>query len=455
MTRLLFLKAVTFTRACLGLLLLVSINAWPQAEATGIEADPNPVETAPMRTPPPVGGEAYSTAFASETQPNNLRAGLTFNTAYSSNVQETTNPVSDVSYSIWPTLAVDATTTRIHWDLNYAPGFTFYQHTSSLNQGNQNLALNVRYRLSSHLTVSLQDSFQKTNNPFNQPNPLLATSVSGSASSQNVAIITPVGDYLNNAASAQLTYQVSADGMVGFSGTFTNLHYLSSAQASGLYDSNTNGASAFYSRRLWQKYYVGGSFQYQDILSSEAGSHSNAETQTQTIFFFCTAYLKPTLSLALSGGPQHYNASQPPQPASQSWSPMLMASLSWQGQRTSLAGSYTRIITGGGGLSGAYHSNAASVSARWQLSRAWSVGASASYSLYNALTPYFIGGNSGGHTASGTISVQRPLGEHLTMQAGYIQLQQSYTEVPAATAIPESNREFFSISYQFTRRLKR
>jgi hypothetical protein len=444
-----------FFRACLGFLLLVPILGWPQAETNGTQADTNPGDTTPLRTPPPVSGAAYSTDFASETQSNNLRAGLTFSTAYSNNVQGGTNPVSDVSYSIWPTLALDATTTRMHWNLDYAPGFTFYQHTSSLNQGNQNLALNFRYRLSPHLTISLQDSFQKTNNPFNQPNPLLATSVSGSAASPNVAIITPVADYLNNAANAQLTYQVSADGMVGFSGTFTNLHYLNPGQTPGLYDSSSNGASFFYSRRLLAKYYVGASYQYQDVSAYQVGASVNTQTQTQTIFLFCTAYLKPTLSLSLSGGPQHYNASQPPQPASQSWSPMLMASLSWQGQRTSLAASYTRIVTAGGGLGGAYDSNAANVSGRWQLSRTWSVGLAGSYSLYSTLTPFFLGSNSGGHTVSGTISVQRPLGEHLTMQAGYTRLQQSYAEVPAVSAIPKSNREFFSISYQLTRPLKR
>jgi hypothetical protein len=444
-----------FFRACLGFLLLVPILGWPQADTNATQADANPGETTPLRTPPPVSGESYSTAFASETQSNNLRAGLTFSTAYSNNVEGTAIPVSDVSYSIWPTLALDATTTRLHWDLDYAPGFTIYQHTSSLNQGNQNVALNFRYRLSPHLTVSLQDSFQKTNNPFNQPNPLLATSVSGSATSSNVAIIAPVADYLNNAANVQLTYQVSADGMVGFSGTFSNLHYLSSAQAPGLYDSSSSGASFFYSRRLLARYYVGASYQYQDVSAYQAGTRVNTQTQTQTVFFFLTAYLNPTLSLSLSGGPQYYDARQPPQPAAQSWSPMLMASLSWQGQRTSLAGSYTRIITNGGGLAGAYHSNAANVSGRWQLSRTWSVGLSASYSLYSTLTPFFLGSNSGGHTVSGTIAVQHPLGEHLTMQAGYTRLQQSYSEVPAMSVIPQSNREFFSISYQFTRPLKR
>lgn len=453
------MRTVVFTRACLGFLLLVSIFAWPQADTNGTEANTNPVDAVPMRTPPPVSGAAYSTDFASDTQSNILRAGLTFGTAYSNNVQGTTNPVGDVSYSIWPTVAIDATTTRMHWGVRYAPGFTFYQQTSSLNQGNQNVAVDFQYRLSPHITVSLRDSFQKTNNLFNQPNPLAATSVSGSAPAANVAVIAPLADQLSNAANAQLTYQLSADGMVGLSGTFTNLQYLNPAEASGLYDSNSTGGSAFYSRRLLQKYYVGLSYQYQNVSAYQVGAHASTQTQTQTqtqtIFLFCTIDLKPNLSLSLSGGPQHYDATQPPLPASRSWSPMLMASLGWQGRRTSLAASYSRIVTGGGGLGGAYDSNSASVSGAWQLSRTWSVGLSGSYLLYKTLTPFFLGASSGGHTLSGTLAFSHPLGEHLSLQLGYTRVQQSYGGVTAIAVIPDTNREFVSISYQLTRPLKR
>jgi hypothetical protein len=48
-------------------------------------------------------------------------------------------PVSDVSYSIWPTIALDETTSRLHWAISYAPGFTFYQRTSSRNEADQNV----------------------------------------------------------------------------------------------------------------------------------------------------------------------------------------------------------------------------------------------------------------------------------------------------------------------------
>ena len=136
----------------------------------------------------------------------------------------------------------------------------------------------------------------------------------------------------------------------------------------------------FCSRRLLSKYYVGASYQYQNISAYQAGANANTQTQTQTIFGFLTVSFTPTLSLSVSGGPQHSDTTQPPLPASRSWSPMLTASFSWRGQRTSLAASYARIVTGGGGLVGTYHSNIANVSGSWQLSRTWSAGLSASYS---------------------------------------------------------------------------
>ena len=98
---------------------------------------------------------------------------MTFSSAYSDNVLGATGsnsgPVSDVSYSVWPTLALDETTTRLHWTLNYAPGFTFYQRTSSRNEADQNASIDFQYRLSPHVTFSAHDGFQKSSSVFNQP----------------------------------------------------------------------------------------------------------------------------------------------------------------------------------------------------------------------------------------------------------------------------------------------
>ena len=99
-------------------------------------------------------------------------------------------------------------------------------------------------------------------------------------------------DQINNATSAQLTYQVSADGMLGVSGNFASLYYPNPEEVSGLYNSRSAGGSAFYSRRLGEKYYVGANYQYQNMLSYQACSARQTRTQTQTVFAFLSVYLE-------------------------------------------------------------------------------------------------------------------------------------------------------------------
>ncbi len=460
-----------FTRVCLSLALLTAMPAWPQVDTNATGAGTNTADQTQMMTPAPVSGEAYPTAVGgSTTRSNYLRTGWVINTAYSDNVVGGgANRVSDTSYSIWPTIAIDQTTSRVHWMLNYSPGFTIYQHTSSLNQADQNMALNFRYRLSPHVTASLRESFQKTSNVFNQPNPLSGGAVSGSPQPPTIVVIAPTADQLTNMASMQLTYQFSRNGMIGVAGAFTNLHYPNQAEVPGLYDSSSSGGSAFYNHRLSKMHYVGATYQYSrilaDPLNATAGTQTSAtldyslnapsETQTNAILLFYTIYLKPTLSFSISGGPQRYSVVQSPLPVYHSSSPALAASMSWQGLHTNFAASYLRVITSGGGLVGAFHSNGANASVHWQLARMWSAGFAVSYLTNKNVTPSSFVSSSGGHTVFGTVSLQHPLSEHFNVGFGYTRLQQSYSGIPAISNVPDTNREFISISYQFARPLGR
>jgi hypothetical protein len=378
---------------------------------------------------------------------------LIFTTSYSDNVlgDVDANPVSDFGYSIFPTIAIDKATSRLHWMLTYSPGFTIYQRTSSRNQTDQNVALNFQYRLSPHVTVTLQDALQKTSNVFNQPDSLSAGAISGSPQPPLNAVIAPVADVLSNRANTEVTYQFSRNGMIGAEGTFTNLDYLNPTEVPGLYDSSSSGGSAFYSHRLSEKQYIGATYQYSRIRTYPVNAQS--EIQTNTVSFFYTIYLKPTFSLSLSGGQQHFDISQVPLPAYGSWSPTLTASIGWQGRHTNFAASYSRVVTSGGGLVGAFQSNNASADARWQLAHTWSVGAVPSYAINKNVTPYSFLSSPGGHSISVTVSVQHPLSEHFNVGLGYTRLHQSYGGIPVISNAPNTNREFISVSYQFARPL--
>jgi len=64
-------------------------------------------------------------------------------------------------------------------------------------------------------------------------------------------------------------------------------------------------------------------------------------------------------------------------------------------------------------------------------------------------------GTTNGHTISGTASLQRLVGQHVSVQLGYTRLRQDYSGVPVLAATPNTNREFVSISYHFSRPLGR
>jgi hypothetical protein len=434
--------------------------AWSQVSTT--DGGVGLAMTDQMQTPPPVSGEAYSTAVGSEKRSNYLRAGLIINTAHSDNVLAAFGPpVSDFIYSIFPTIAIDKDTSRLRLMLSYSPGFTIYQPTSIRNQTDQNVAFNFQYRLSPHVRVTLQDSLLKTSNVFNQPDPLSGGAVSGSPQAPVFAVIAPVGDLLANSANAALTYQFSRNSMIGANGAFTNLDYLNGASAE-LYNSSSSGGSAFYNHRLSKSDYIGATYQYSRTLAYSVNAspvvypaNAHTEVQTQTIFFFYTIYLKPTFSLSFAGGPQYFDVVQFPLPAYASSSPALGASMGWQRRHTNFAASYSRAITGGGGLLGAFQSNSISAFARAQFARTWSGGLTATYVNNKDVTPSSFESIDKGHGLYGTVSVQHQLSEHLNVEGGYTRMHQTYSQITAISNAPNTNLEFISLSYNFTKPLGR
>jgi hypothetical protein len=430
----------------------------PNPDFTNSDNDPNSTR---MLTPPPTSGGTYPVAVGAEERANYLRGGVTFDTAYSDNVLAgaSATPLSSVSYSVWPTIALDETSSRLHWVLAYAPGFTFYQKLSAYNESDENLALELTYRLSPHLTFSARDGLQKSSNVFNQPFLGAAGAVSGGTTVANQSVIAPLADRLSNNGSVGLTYQFAANSMIGASGSFANLHYPNPAQVSGLFDSESEEGSGFYAVRIAKRHYVGSIYQYQRLLSYPAPGTN--ETETHAALAFYTWYPSSKFSASIFGGPQYADSS--PQfaatgsassPASQSWKPDAGGSLSWQGLHNSAAVSYLHMVASGGGLLGAVQMDSATLSLRQQVLRTLNATVLGSYAQNDLLvnTPLASGN---GHTVSGTALLQQFVGQRFNVQLGYTRLHQDYSTVAALATNPDTNREFISISYQFSHALGR
>lgn len=450
---------------CLGLLLLPAAPLWSQANNTSTPSALDVLGPAStddqMKTPPPVSGQSYPTQVTSEERSNYLRGGLAFTTAYTDNELGSIGgrPVSDVSYSVGPTLALDETRSRLHFVLTYAPGFTFYQRTSSRNEQDQNALVSLQYRLSPHVSFVAQDGFLKTSNVLNQQNFSPTGGVFGGAQEPNFSVIPPVADLLSNSGNVSINYQFAVNGMVGAGGSFTNLHYPNPTEVPGLFDSSSQAGSAFYSFRFSKMNYIGATYQYQRLLAHPTLAQN--ETQTHALLLFYTLYATSRFSISFFGGPQHSDTIEPPQPpllvkatTVRQWTPAAGASLNWQGRLNNVAFSYSRVISSGGGLIGAVQMNSATASFRQQITRYLSGSVSGGYTQNQVVATALAAGNNG-HSASGSASLQQQLGPRINLQLGYTRLHQSYSSVPVLALTPDTNREFVSVSYQFSRPLGR
>jgi hypothetical protein len=473
----------------LPIILLSGMRAWSQADnpsniqasgqpdsspaqlvpaMAGTDHSADPSETADdavssddrMRIPPPVSGQAFSSMLTSEERFNYLRYGMAFTSAYTDNALGPLRgyPVSDVSYSVAPMVALDESTVRTHWLVNYAPGFTAYQHTSELNEVDQNAGITFQWRPSQYVTVEARDGFQKSSNVFNQPDFGLAGTVTGGTQGTNTSVIPPIADRLSNAANADVTYQFGRNSMIGVSSVFSNLHYPDPSEVPGLYDAASQSGSAFYSFRIGNNY-VGATYQYQRLVSYPTTGLS--ETQTQAAFLFYSFYPTTRLSFSVFGGPQYASTAQPAFPTLnlqastfRTWKPAGGASLSWQGRLSSFAMAYSHSVAGSGGLIEAVRMDSVTAVGRQQLTRTLSASLNAGYAQNNVLGTVQLAGYSG-HSIFGTASLQQLFGEHLSVQLGYTRLHQDYSNIAVFSSTPDTNREFISVSYQFSRPLGR
>jgi hypothetical protein len=450
------------TRVCFSLALFAAMPAWAQLEVTPFEMNTPSSDQTQMVTPPPVSGEGYPTTVGSQARSNYLDAGFIANLAYDDNVilGGSTTPIRDGVYSISGTVAFNQTTPRELLTLSYSPGFTFYQNTRALNALDQTASANFQYRLGPHTSISVNDAFEKSSNALNQLNPLSEETLSATTQYTPADVVAPYANRISNAANAGLSYQFSKNGMIGAGGVLTENSYPDPTQASNFYNSNSRGGSVFYSQRLTHTQYVGLSYQYSESGSNPVNSQADpastaTEVHTHTIVAFYTVYLSPTLSVSFSGGPQYFSATQSSSVQAGSWTPSIAASVGWQRSHTNLVGSYTRTVSGGGGLLGAFDSNIVNASARWQLARRWTVGAAGNYTVIKNVAPSLSSSSVGGHTISGTAQVQHSLGEHIVAGIGYARLDQRYDGISALSETPGSDRVYFSLSCQFSRPLGR
>lgn len=446
-----------FARILVFSAMLIATPAWTQVADSGGTTGSD-VDSAQMLMPPPISAIEFPTAVGAEKRSNYITGGLILNGGYVTNLYPTTgkSTVNDQLYVVQPSLSADRTTDRAHASFTYSPGFTFYEPTTALNTVDHSAVAAFQYRLSPHMNLVAGDTVAKTADTLNQP--LVSGTVSGGLPAVTPGLIVPFAPQISNSAYAQVDWQVSLDDMVGGGGNTSLINYSpSSAEASGLYNSNSGGGSAFYSHRLTSGQYVGGMYQYSEIVATPTVSKgiAQADLSSNSVLGFYTVYLTPALSVSVGGGYQHYRLAQSPAAPAAGAAPSAFGSLGWQGLHTSFALSYSHVDTEGAGIIGVYRADSASLSGRWQVSRDWTASLSGNYSNLAIAAESTAGSALGGHTLSGAASVVHQLGQSFNVAVQYQRLRQSYSEVAALKVDPNASRISASLIYHFSRPLGR
>ena len=455
--------------ACLYLLLISVVTLWAQ-DATRAQSATQPDATVPVQlpeessdemvTPTPVGEVGLPLSVGADMERKNyIRGGVGFETAYDTNMFTAGKNVAGIDYSILPSLHLEVTRPRTQLQLLYSSGFTMYHNYSDLNHIDHNLDVNIRYRLRPHVTLNLRESFVKAGYLQSLPDQNDINSTVGIIQKPNSSIIPPLAEILTNLTTAQLTYQLSPNSMVGANGTLSELWYSNNRSLAplgpypnGLVDSGTQAGEAFYVRRLSRRQYIGGNYEFQKFLAHP----SIADTKAQSAILFYTLYLPPRLSVSVFGGPQRSDT--PVLGGGMSsrvrmWSPELGASIGYRLRRINFAAGFSRALAEGGGLSSAVRSNTATGSVRVLTEKRLSVGLSVGYATNATLNVPFLPANSG-HTVLGSVFLQQKLGQHMGIHFDYTRLHQTYNIVAIVNA-PNQHRIEGGISYEFEKSLGR
>lgn len=417
-------------------------------------APPAPAATTTtMQVPPPISTIGLPTQIGARELSNYIEGGIRVTGGYVNNLYPGNSSVTldDGTFTIQPQISFDRTTGRLHEDLSYTPSFDFYTPDSSLNTVDHNAKVGFQYRLTPNIEFLADDTVAKTSDTLGGP--LSPGSVSGNLPAATPGFILPFLPQISNNANVELASQLSLNSMFGFGGNSTLLHYTSPSLSQGLYDSNARSGFAFYAQRFSLRQYVGGLYQYSFIVATPVATNSAAQADlvAHNVLGFYTAYPQPKLSISLGLGSQHYRLTQDPAAPISAWTPIALASVGWQVQHASLALSYSRIVTEGGGIVGAYTSNSANASAQWQFARDWSTGLNGEYAQLTPVTHALTFSTPGGHTLSLGGSLERQLGPNLTLSVQYQHLHQNYDGIPAIAANPDSSQETASIYYHFSR----
>jgi hypothetical protein len=126
-----------------------------------------------------------------------------------------------------------------------------------------------------------------------------------------------------------------------------------------------------------------------------------------------------------------------------------------QKRHASFAAEFSRSVTGGGGLLGAFYTREAGAVGNWQFARLWNGTLNVDYTINKAAAPLAGLTSSSGHTFATALSLSRMITAHTGATLRYDRLQNRYDGIPSIVNNPNSDRILVSLFWDFQRPLGR
>ena len=370
---------------------------------------------------------------------------------------------SNTSETIFPSISIAESSSRMRWSLGYAGGLTVNQKITSENQGSHNLNFDSQYRLSPHVNLRVAENFSMTTGFFDAGNGAEVVAGSGGP---NASLITPLATQRSSVTTVETNYHFALNDLIGASGSFYDLHFTNVPAGTQLTDSQTASGSAFWLHRTFHENWSGLSYRF-DRITSNPGSD---ETQVHSFLAVNTLSLSKRFTLTGFIGPQYsenqglvnqglgFGATQPTQ--SSGWSVSGGAEGGWRNQRTSVSAGYSRSISDGGGVLGSVRVQTVHGTFRRQLLPGWAASLTASHGTNQSITvPSATSANSINVTSAG-LSLERNVGKQIGLRFGYTHDFQEQFGVPGPTPTSpaqtlDANRNGFvvTLSYQWAKPL--
>ena len=427
---------------------IVGVDTQPEAESN---------EDLPQ-IPAMLGGRGSSLAFPSEMERSNyLRAGINVGAGYDDNaLLGSGSQVGNTTFSVFPNIALDESTSRMRWSLGYGGGLTVNQRLSNRNQGAHNLNFDSEFRLSPHVNLRAAEDFSLVAGIFGAN----AGFQSGQGGG-NGTLITPLANQRSSSTVVEANYHFALKDVIGASGSFYDLHYSDvSTGPENLTDTRTAAGSAFWLHRLFHGDWAGISYGFQRITFNPGG-----KTLVHTFRVMNTLSISKRFTLSAFVGPEysdnHGVAATGPDAGQfthfTDWSIAGGVEGGWQTARTSVTAGYAKRVSDGGGYLGAVQLQNVHGAVRRELSPGWSATFGAAYGNNQSVTLTTSTGPTSIKSTSVSASLDRDIGRSLGLHLGYFHDFQSQSGSTDASQNFDAHRNRFSVtlSYQWAKPLGR